>query len=499
MYKDMEQWTSIRHRILREGVSQREIQRETGMHWETVKKILDHPIPPPFKKSPRAKPKIGPYLDQIKSILESDKALPKKQRHTAKRIFEVIKENGYQGGYTAVKDAVRGIKKHSREVFVPLRHDPGEAQMDFGEALIKMDGVLRKTHFFVMVLPHSDAFFVKAYERENTETFQDGHAEAFKFFGGVPRRITYDNSRISISNILGARNRKYTDGFLQLQSHYLFSHHFCLIRRANEKGVVEGVVKYARQNFFVPVPQVRDLSELNSYLNERCLSDMDRKLRGKSATKAELRKEDQAAFFSLPATAFDACRKASCSVNSLSLVRFDKNDYSVPVRYAHHSVVVKGYEAEVRIFKDDRLIAEHKRIWDKERVSFDPIHYLALLEKKPGAFDYARPLEDLKLPECFLTLRKRQENEMQDKGVREFIRVLRLLEKHSLGRLTYAVERGLRIHAHTRDAIAQFLYPDEPWSPPLFCLDGREHLKGVKVASPDLSSYRCLIGGAVNE
>jgi transposase len=499
VYKDMEQWTSIRHRILREGVSRREIQRETGMHWETVKKILDHPSPPPFKRSPRAKPKIGPYLDEIKSIIESDKALPKKQRHTAKRIFEVIKENGYQGGYTAVKDAVREIKKHSREVFVPLRHDPGEAQMDFGEALIKMDGVLRKTHFFVMVLPHSDAFFVKAYERENTETFQDGHAEAFKFFGGVPRRITYDNSRISISNILGARDRKYTDGFLQLQSHYLFSHHFCLVRRANEKGVVEGVVKYARQNFFVPVPQVRDLSELNSYLRKRCLSDMDRKLRGKSATKAELRKEDQAAFFSLPVTAFDACRKASCSANSLSLVRFDKNDYSVPVRYAHHAVVVKGYEAEVRIFKDDRLIAEHKRIWDKERVSFDPIHYLALLEKKPGAFDYARPLEDLKLPECFLILRKRQEHEMQDKGVLEFIRVLRLLEKHSLGRLAYAVERGLRIHAHTRDAIAQFLYPDEPWFPPLFCLDGHEHLKGVKVASPDLSSYRCLMGGAVNE
>lgn len=499
MYKDMEQWTSIRYRILREGVSRREIQRETGMHYDTVKKILDHPVPPPFKKSQRAKPKIGAYLDEIKSIIEADKAFPKKQRHTAKRIFEVIQEKGYQGGYTIVKDTVRGMKKHSREVFVPLRHDPGEAQMDFGQALIKMDGVLRKVHFLVMVLPHSDAFFVKAYERENTETFQDGHADAFKFFGGVPQRITYDNSRISISNILGARDRKYTDGFLQLQSHYLFSHHFCLVRRANEKGVVEGVVKYARQNFFVPVPKVRDLNELNSHLSERCLSDLDRKLRGKSFTKAELIKEDQSSFYSLPITAFDACRKASCTANSLSLVRFDKNDYSVPVRYAHHSVVVKGYEDKVRIFKDDLLIAEHKRIWDKERISFDPIHYLALLEKKPGAFDYARPLEDLKLPECFLILRKRQEHEMQDKGVREFIRVLRLLEKYSLNRLTLAVESGLRIHAHTKDAIAQFLYSDEYWSPPLFSLDGREHLKGVKVASPDLSSYRCLLGGAPNE
>jgi hypothetical protein len=348
-----------------------------------------------------------------------------------------------------------------------------------------------------MVLPHSDGIFVKAYERENTETFQDGHVEAFKFFGGVPRRISYDNARTSVSKIVGAHARILTKGFLQLQSHYLFDHHFCRVRRPNEKGVVEGAVRYSRQNFFVPVPQVKDLDELNIYLAERCRDDLQRKLRGKGATKEELLGEEQTVFLPLPPTDFDASRKWSTTANSLSLVRFDCNDYSVPVEYAYRPVVVKGYVDLVRIYKEDKQVASHHRIWDKEEVSFDPIHYLALLEKKPGALNYARPLEEWDLPECFEILQRRLEEEYRSKGVKEFIAVLRLLEKHSLKRVRNAVERGLRINAHTKDAIAQFLYPDEPWTPPLFCLDGREHLKGVRVDSPDLSAYRSLIGGAV--
>jgi transposase len=152
--------------------------------------------------------------------------------------------------------------------------------VDFGQAVVKMAGVLRKIFFFVMALPYSDAFFVKAYERECTETFWDGHVDVFAFFGGVPRRISYDNSRIAISKITGPRERDLASGFVQLVSHYLFRFHFCLVRRPNEKGVVEGVVKFARQNFLVPVPQVRDLEELNAYLLDRCRGDLQRRVRG---------------------------------------------------------------------------------------------------------------------------------------------------------------------------------------------------------------------------
>jgi transposase len=440
------------------------------------------------------KPKIGPYLERIAGILESDMALPKKQRHTAKRVFERIQQEGYEGGYTAVKDVVRELKRTSQEVFVPLIHRPGEAQMDFGQALVKMDGVLRKVMFFAMALPYSDAMFIVAYSRECTETFQDGHVRAFKFFGGVPSRISYDNARTSVSQIIGAHARKLTHGFLQLQSHYLFKEHFCRVRRANEKGVVEGVVKFARLNYFVPVPEVKDFDELNTFLEQRCREDLDRTLRGRSGSKRELLVEDQSAFLSLPATPFDACKKVSTTVNRLSLARFDCNDYSVPIHFAHHTVVVKGYTDQVCIFRKDFMIAVHTRIWEKEDIAFDPIHYLELLERKPGALKHAKPLHDWELPQSFTRLRNRLEDEGRDKGTREFIRVLRLLEKHLVAKVTSAIDKALRLRRCNRDVVANYLYPDEAQSPPTFSLDGREHLQGIVVQPPDVTAYRSLLG-----
>jgi len=196
----------------------------------------------------------------------------------------------------------------------------------------------------------------------------------------------------------------------------------------------------------------------------------------------------------LPAMPFEACRTESTIANSQSLVRFETNDYSVPVAYAHHPVVVKGWVNRVQISCGGKCIAEHARCWERERQIFDPRHYLPLVLRKPGSLDDARPLEDLALPECFATLRGRLEAERED-GTREYIRVLCLLEKHSLARVTRAVEEGLRMRVHGRDGIAQFLLPPEPWRATRFRLDGREHLRHVKVASPDVSGYRTLLSG----
>ncbi len=501
MYTEMEWWTKIRLEVSREESSKREILRREGIGWDTLKKILKHPEPPGYRlKEPRPKPKIGPYLERIAQMIEEDKALPKKQRHTAKRIYERIQEMGYGGKYTQVKEAVRELIRVKQEVFMPLIHRPGEAQVDFGYALAKVSGVLRKVAFFVMVLPYSDVFFVMAFERECTESYWEGHVRAFESFGGVPTRISYDNSKVLVSKIVGAHERKLTDGFLKLQSHYLFREHFCRLRRANEKGVVEGAVKYSRLNFFVPVPQVRDLAELNEWLVKKCREDLQRRLRGKTGAKAERLQEDQAAFLPLPPVAFDACRKQPTRANSLSLVRFDDNDYSVPVSYAHHEILVKGSVDRVILCHKDRVVAEHLRSWGKEGIFFDYRHYLPLLERKPGSLDYARPLMDLNLPECFDTLRRRLqgEEERQGEGLREFIRVLRLLEDYPMDRLRKAVEKALLIHAHSRDAVLQFLVPRFSWRNTTFLLDGRKHLRLVQVGKPDLSAYRNLLsqGGA---
>lgn len=496
MHTAMDWWTKVRLEVLRGEKKKREVLRSEGIGWDTLRKILAHPEPPGYRlKKPRSKPKMGPYLERIAQIIEEDKALPRKQRHTAKRIYERLREMGYGGRYTQVKEAVREFVRVKQEVFMPLVHRVGEAQVDFGYALAKVSGVLRKVGFFVMVLPYSDAFFVMAFERECTESYWEGHARAFESFEGVPARISYDNSKVLVSKIVGPRERRLTDGFLKLQSHYLFREHFCRVRRANEKGVVEGVVKFTRLNFFVPVPQVRDLSELNDKLAESCREDRKRRLRGKVGIKAELLQEDQAAFLPLPPIPFDACRKQPTRANSLSLVRFDDNDYSVPVSYAHHEILIKGYVDRVVLCHQDKVVAEHRRSWGKEGTFFDYRHYLPLLERKPGSLDYARPLTGLDLPECFDTLRRRlqAEEEKEGAGVREFIRVLRLLEDYSLVRLRVAVEKALQIQAHSRDAVLQFLVPRFSWRNTTFLLDGRKHLRLVKAAKPDLSAYRNLL------
>ena len=494
----MQWWTDIRRKVLVEGVSKRQVKAEYRIHTKTLEKILAHPQPPGYRMAQqRPKPMIGPFLGRIEEILRQDKELPKKQRHTAKRIFDRLKEEGYTGGYTQVKDAVRNARVRLKDVYIPLAHRPGEAQMDFGYALAKINGKLRKVAFFVMSLPYSDAVYVQAYEKICTEVFWDGHVRAFAFLEGVPCRISYDNERVMVAKVMKRHQRKLPDGFLQLQSHYLVKEHFYNVARGNEKGVVESMVRYTRSNFMVPVPEVRSFDELNRMLEERCREELGRTLRGKNRTKGELLAEERGLFIDLPTAPFEACRVRTSTASSLSLVRFDGNDYSVPVRYAHYETVVKGYIDRIVVCRGDERIAEHPRLWGKEGVHFDPVHYLALLERKPGGLDHARPLEDWKLPSCFRDLRNRLEAGLDGEGTREYIKVLRLLEKHSLKELARAVELGLRCGASSRDAIAQFLSPRPEWRCTRFSLDGHEHLREVQVDCVDVADYNRLLGQEV--
>jgi len=232
-------------------------------------------------------------------------------------------------------------------------------------------------------------------------------------------------------------------------------------------------------------------------LAEKCHTDLNRRLRGKNRPKAELLSEERSSFLPLPPSPFDACRKHPTRASSLSLVRFDDNDYSVPVAYAHHEILIKGYVNRVVLCHKEKIIAEHRRSWSKEGVLFNYLHYLPLLERKPGSFDHARPFADLYLPECFDILRRRLSTEEENKGdgLREFIKVLRLLEDYSMPKLRQAVQKGIRIRAHSRDAIAQFLVPRASWRQSTFLLDGHEHLRRVKVTRPTISAYRSLLGG----
>ncbi len=498
MFTNMENWTEIRRRVLVDGQSKRSVCREFDIHWDTLQKILGHPQPPGYRRSvPRPRPKLEPFLPVIHQILKDDTKAPRKQRHTAKRIFERLRdEYGYEGKLTIVKEAVAAYGRSHAEVFIPLAHRPGEAQVDFGGAEITLDGQTTTVALFVMTLPYSDAIFLCAFPRECTEAFLEGHLRAFAFFGGVPRRISYDNSKIAVAKIVGGRDRKLTEAFLRLKSHHLFESHFCLVHRPNEKGHVETLIGYGRRNFLVPVPAVHGgLEPLNIDLEARCRADLLRQLRGKPATKAELLDEDRAALLPLPSEVFVAARVEQPWVDSLSLVRFDTNDYSVPTTYAHHRVTAMGTIDTVRFVVGDQVVATHRRCWDRARVFYEPVHYLAVLERKPGALDFAAPLEGWELPVCFGVLRRRLEAEFGGPGTRQYIKVLRLLEWADLDELTRAVERALELGTADADAVRLILEHRREKPVGLFCLDGRPHLKLVGVPAPDLSTYSSLTAG----
>jgi len=492
----MNLWTEVRRAVLADGMSRRDAAEKFKLNFRTIQKILAHVEPPGYRRTElREKPTIGRFIPVIHAILEADKQSHRKQRHTGRKIFERLRdEHGYTGGITVVRDEIRRYKQRSAEVFMPLSHPPGCAQFDFGQARAVYRGRPVKVMFCVMSLPYSDAIFCQAFPRECTETFQEGHRRAFEFFGGVPSRISYDNSKIAVAGIVGRRGRTPTAEFLRLQSHYLYGHHFCLVRCPNEKGHVENLVTYSRRNFMVPVPVFDDFEAFNQKLADDCRRDLERKLRGKSGPKSELLEDDRRAMRSLPPGPFEARRIENRKVNTLSLVRFNRNDYSVPTKYAHREAIVIGSIDQVRIVVNTRVVAEHVRDWEAENVHYDPLHYLGLLQKKPNSLDFVRPFEKWNLPQSFSVLRRRLEADCPSDGRREFIKILRLLEKHKVGELGEAIERALNIGATTVDAIRILLQEGHESPAKLFRLDGRPQLQDHNIPEPNIAIYGHLLG-----
>ena len=496
MYR-VEVYLLVRRAVMVEGMSIREVAREFGLHRDTVRKMLAYSVPPGYRRqiSPR-RPKLESYTGVIDRILEDDLRLPKKQRHTAKRIFERLRdEYGFGGGYTTVKDYVREHRRQTREMFVPLSHAPGHAQCDFGEAPVVIGGVEQKAHWFVLDLPHSDGCFVKAYPAETTEAFLDGHVSAFAFLGGVPQSVLYDNTKLAVARILGDGRRKRTKAFTELQSHYLFDDRFGRPAKGNDKGKVEGMVGYVRRNFLVPVPSFESFDALNAHLERRCLERMDARLRGHAESTLQRMERDLDALLPLLPVPYDACDRQAGRVSSLSLVRYKTNDYSVPVAYGHRDVLLRGYVDEVVISCGSEIIARHPRSYERDDFVYDPIHYLPLLEQKIGALDQAAPLQDWDLPGEFGTLRRLLESRMGRRGKREYVQVLRLLETFSMGEVHSAVRDALRLGAVSFDAVKHLVLCRLEGRPSRLDLELYPYLPRVRVSTTCAGDYMSLLSG----
>src|SRR5262249_26684337 len=425
--------------------SLRQAAREYDLNFRTVQKTVAQPDPPPFQPPPpRAKPVLGPFLPVIQQILDDDRLAPPKQRHTARRIYERLRdEHDYQGCASIVRAAVAACKQAQAEVFVPLLHPPGTAQCDFGHAEVLVAGVRHMAALFVLTLPYSTAGFACLFPRECTEAFHAGHARAFAFFGGVPTRISYDNSKLTVTRFTGHNERRINQDFLRLQSHFAFAAHFCNVRQAHEKGHVQGGVGYVRRNFLVPVPQADCWEDNTRHLEMPGRRECHPRAPDDEPPTAFLLAADRKAFLPPPVEPFEARRVELVTINSLSLGRFDGNDYSVPTRFAYQSLTATGTIDTVRYHPRGTAVAAHLPFWGTRQVTFDAMHYLALLERKPGAFDHAAPLAGWQLRDCFGRLRRRLEEADPKGGARRYIGVLRLLETHALDAVAAAVERAL--------------------------------------------------------
>jgi hypothetical protein len=401
-----------------------------------------------------------------------------------------------------VTDYVREKKRRSPRGVRAAVASAGHAQVDFGEALGVIGGVECKLHYFAMALPHSDAFFIKAYPAETTEAFCDGHNAAFAFFGGVPLSILYDNTTIAVAKICGDgkrdRTKRTRDSCSELQSHnYLFEDRFGRPGKGNDKGTVEGVIGYGRRNFLVPAPRFDSFDDLNAWLEDRCLRRQDDIVRGHSEPIGERLMRDLDALMVLPAVPYDACEKVSTRATSISMVRYRNNDYSVPVAYAHHEVQVRGYVHEVVIGCGAEVIARHSRSYEKADMVFDPMHFLPLLEQKVGALDQAAPLQGWDLPDAFATLHRLLEARMGKKGKREYVQVLRLLETFEMTHVHGAVRQALDLGAIGYDAVKHLVLCRVERRPPRLDLDIYPYLPQARVETTKPASYMSLMTGPV--
>ena len=315
----MDNYAAVRRLVFIDGHSRREAARVFGLRRETVFKMFRFSLPPGYMRTaPVAKPKLGGLLPVIATILDADRIAPVKQRHTAKRIFERLRdEHGFAGGYTVGKDYVRICRARGRATFVPLAHPPGHGQVDFGEAV----GVI----------------------------------------GGVPLSLLYDNTTIAVAKLCGDGKRERTRAFTERQSHYLFADRLGRPGKGNDKGKVEGLVKFSRANFMVPIPVAASYDELNAMLAVRCRARQDDRAGQHAQTIGERLVADTAALRPLPAVALEPCEKRAGRVSSTALVRYRTNDYSVPTRYGFQDVLVKGFVDEAVILCGGKEVARPAR------------------------------------------------------------------------------------------------------------------------------------------
>lgn len=514
----VEEIAQIRHAYYNEGKKIRQIAREQHRSRRTVRRALGQVD---AKKYELRQPKPAPVLDswkpKIDMLLIESEGMPRKQRYTGQKIYELLRADGYGGCVSNVRNYVAQKRPHKgrlQEVFLPLAFDPGKnSQLDWGEAVVKMKGVRTTVQVLDVRLCYSRASFVCAYPTQRQEALFDGHVRAMHFFGGVTETTAYDNMATVVvtgraeGGMGRGRSRREQQLFTAFRSAYLFKSRFCTPGQGHEKGQVEHSVGYTRRNFMVPLLEAQSFDDLNEQLLQACLKDQQRTVSGHSMSIFEALQIERQHLRPLPDHDYLCCVTRQATVNGYGQITFETNRYSLPVneirRMKTRVVTVRAFAFKIEVLIPDeaRVIASHPRSYEQHQDICQPQHYLPLLLQRPGAFEHAMPMRQWRAtwPAAYDTLHERLcEGRPDGSGVREFLRVLGLHEGYAAADIEQAVKQALacgsahfegvklclhRLH-HPQQTITVFPATQQPRLPSL-------EWTGVKAA--DLKCYDQLL------
>src|SRR5271156_5664575 len=464
----MELLSVIRRWRYRDHFSIREIARRTGLSRNTVRKDLRSDIvEPKFNVADRTS-KLDPYAHKLSRMLLQEAGRSRKQKRTIKQLHADLVALGYEGSYNRVAAFAREWKaaRHreqqtcGRGAFVPLAFMPGEAfQFDWSEDWAIIGGDRTKLQVAHFKLSYSRAFTLRAYPQQTHEMLFDAHNHAFRVLGGVPRRGIYDNMRTAVDKVGRGKERQVNARFSAMVSPFLFEAEFCNPASGWEKGQIEKNVQDARHRLWQPMPNFSSLAALNDWLEMRCRELWEQTLHGSQpGAIADAWAEEVGRLMQFPRP-FDGFVEYAKRVSPTCLVHMDRNRYSVPASFANRPVSVRVYPDRIVIAAEGQILCEHRRIIDRShnnpgRTVYDWRHYLAVIQRKPGALRNGAPFAEL--PEAF---RRLQHHLLKHPGGdREMVEILALVLQHDEEAVLCAVEMALDAGVPTKTHVLTLLH-----------------------------------------
>lgn len=453
-------------RIRREharGKSMRRIAAELRLSRDTVSKYLKSgETEGRYRRSKQHYPQLGAHIAELERLLAENERRGKRDRLNRLQIFEALQRSGYNGGYDAVRRYAKQWSASRPSVpattaFIPLTFRPGEAyQFDWAEEWIILDGVTTKVQVAHLRLCHSRMPYVRVYLRQAQEMVFDAHARAFAFWGGACERGIYDNMKTAVDAVFVGKERKFNRRFEQMCSHYLVEPTACTPAAGWEKGQVENQVGSLRRRLFTPRPKVKTLDELNCWLEDACTAYAQTARHPEFSDKTvwQVFEAERPALVPV-AQPFDGFWESDVGVSKTCLIRFDRNRYSVEARAAGGSVQIRIYADKIVARLDGEVVAEHPRIFGRDHIVYEPLHYIPVLARKPGALRNGAPFREWRMPPGLARVRARLGR--GDDADRQFVGILAAIPENGLDAVEAACLRALKDGLHSRDAVLNTL------------------------------------------